>query len=84
MIHEACLPLTVSEANGFHMRRCICLCIAFHCYLRQEMLRSVVFVGWFVVSLVGWLVGSSFDNVFFGPNILKTVGDRGWVPKDHQ
>jgi len=37
-------------------------------YLRQEVLRFVVFVGWSVRSLT-----------FLGPNISKTVGDRGCI-----
>jgi len=61
-------------------------------YLCQELLRSVVFVcllvGWLVRSLVYSLVCACvrmFVNmIVLGPNISKTVGDRGSIPVDHQ
>jgi len=44
-------------------------------YLRQEVLRSVVFVGRFV--------GSFVREHVFGPNILKTAKDRDPVTMEH-
>ena len=45
-------------------------------YLRQEVLRSVAFVGWLVDLFVR-------EHVL-EPNISNTVGNRGSVPIDHQ
>ena len=44
-------------------------------------MRSVVFVGWLVGSLVRLLTCSLS---FMGPNILKTVGDRDSVTMEHR
>ena len=48
-------------------------------YLREEILRSVVFVCWLTGSFVREIV----NIIVSGPNILITVGDRHSVTMEH-
>ena len=56
----------------------------YYLYLRQEVLRFVVFVGVCVCLFIRSFVCSFVNNIVLGPNISKTAKDKDSVTKKHR